>query len=119
VSSRTRALRFVASACIPIEMLRRKRRHVSARILQTTLQDMDQSSTARHYRQAKQNSQNFSTIATGTELRQHAPKAPGHYSRAGEPQIRSRTEVPLGMTVIGSARDITSHPDQLHETAPP
>ena len=31
--SLTRAFRFVALACIPIGMLRRKRRHVSARIL--------------------------------------------------------------------------------------
>jgi hypothetical protein len=55
--------RFVASACIPTGKLQRKRRYVSARILYSILQDVTQGSTARHYRQAKHDSQNSHTIS--------------------------------------------------------
>ncbi len=64
--SGTRALRFVASACIPGGKLQRKRRHVSARILQLQFYRIE-SKTAQpeHYRQAKYDSQNLSNISTG------------------------------------------------------
>jgi hypothetical protein len=62
----TRALRFVASACIPTGKLQRKRRHVSARILQYLFYRIE-SKTAQpeHYRQAKVDSQNLFNISTG------------------------------------------------------
>jgi hypothetical protein len=63
--SGTRALRFVASACIPAGKLQRKRKHVSARTsCSSILQDRDRCGTARHYRQAKYDSQNPFTIAS-------------------------------------------------------
>ena len=84
--SGTRALRFVASVCIPTGKLQRKRRHVSARTsCKAILQDGDRCSTARHYRQAKYDSQNPFNITSRQTLRQpnrskisqHA--APGHH----------------------------------------
>jgi len=64
--SGTRALRFVASACIPTGKLQRKRRHVSARTsCDIILQDEDRCSTAPHHRQAKYDSQNPFNIASG------------------------------------------------------
>ena len=100
VSSTTRALRIVASACIPIGMLRRKRRHVSARILQTTLQDIDQSSTARHYRQAKQNSQNLFNIPTGLPgVNSSTTKYFSDYRKVATRRLCRRTEEAVSRVV--------------------
>jgi len=81
--SGTRALRFVASACIPAGKLQRKRKHVSARTsCSSILQDRDRCGTARHYRQAKYDSQNPFTIASrDTSVNQTGTKAPWSSSR--------------------------------------
>jgi hypothetical protein len=59
----TRALRFVALAYIPTRVLVEAQARFSEDPANIS-RDMDQSSTARHYRQAKQNSQNPFTIAS-------------------------------------------------------
>ena len=55
------------------------------------LQDMDQSSTARHYRQAKHNSQNPFTIAIGIACRQPIPQDLPYFLRHGEGMARTAT----------------------------
>ena len=85
--SGTRALRFVASACIPTGSPAEAQARFSedpARILQ----DMDQSSTARHYRQAKQNSQNLLTIAIGIVGRQPLARISSRRCAAGVSSFR-------------------------------
>ena len=67
---RTRALRFVASACIPTGKLQRQRRHVSARTscYPTSCKTRQTTTAQPHYRQAKQNSRNLSNITTQRDL---------------------------------------------------
>ena len=73
--SGTRALRFVASACIPTGKIQRKRRHVSARTSCNQYSDRTLSLPQHsHHRQAKHNSQNHSNIATPAGHVNHLPR---------------------------------------------